>query len=190
MARSETERASFAFRRGAWQSANTKAPASSRRIEGPTATRRRLFGTRDAGPKPMKPPELLRKLIRACVDDERTLQHERRFVDAGRAETFTRLARERSQFVEELERLGGRAPSRPNGSWAELLREAGREVWVAAAGRNNGDAVAACRHSRARTQARYDSAMQGSLPDEIRRALGEQLRRIRAEAHELIRLQF
>ena len=138
----------------------------------------------------MKPTEVLRKLIRTCVDDERTLLHERKFVDAGRAETLTRLAREREQFVGDLERLGEGSPHGPNGSWTELLREAGRTIWVAAAGRNNGDAIATCRHSRARTEARYDDAMQGPLPDEIRSVLAEQRRRVHDEADELSQLQF
>src|SRR5579859_6187239 len=106
------------------------------------------------------------------------------------AERLTRLAGEREQFVAELERLGERPQRRPNGSWAELLREAGRNVWVAAVGRNDGDAIATCRHSRARTEARYDDAMQRPWPDEIRRVLDAQRGRLHAEADELNRLQF
>ena len=48
---------------------------------------------------------VFRRLIRACVDDECTLRHESTLVDAGRAEALTRLARERGQFVADLERL-------------------------------------------------------------------------------------
>lgn len=138
----------------------------------------------------MKTSKILRNLICACVDDERTLQHERTFADPGRAETLTRLANERAQFVEDLERLGERSQSRPIGSWAEFFRELGRDVWVAAAGRNNGDAIARCRRSRARTEARYDGAMQAPLPDDVRSVLATQRRRLYDEADELNRLRF
>ena len=131
----------------------------------------------------------LQKLIRACVDDGRTLRHESKFVDAVRAEALTRLAREREQFVAELERLAKREQPH-DGSWSELTREAARDVWVAAAGCNNGDAIRSCRHSRARTEALYDEALQASWPAEIRQVLAEQCRRVRDEADELSRLQF
>jgi hypothetical protein len=87
------------------------------------------------------------------VDDECTLRHESTLVDVGRAETLTRLARERGQFVADLERLAEREMPR-DGSWSELSREGKRNVWVAAAGRNSGDAIMSCRQSRARTEAR------------------------------------
>lgn len=132
----------------------------------------------------------LEELIRACVDDERTLLHERTFVDAQRAETLTRMARERDEFVQDLERLGAPARKRESGSWVELLREAGRDVWVSAAGLNNGDAIAACRHSRARTEARYDTAMQWPWPDKVWRVLEAQRRRLQDDADELNHIQF
>jgi hypothetical protein len=131
----------------------------------------------------------LRRLIRACVDDERTLRHERRFVDAGRGKTLARLAHEREHFISELERFSG-GSRRHDGSWPELLREAGRNIWVKAAGVNNGDAVAACRHSRARTESLYDDAMQWTWPDEVRRLLETQRGRLHDEALALNRLQF
>jgi hypothetical protein len=139
--------------------------------------------------EPMKTSDALRKVIRACLDDEHTLQHERKFVDSKRAEALTRLAQEREQFVADLERLGDRKQGRPSGSWAELLLEAARDVWVSAAGPNCGDAIGACRHSRARTEERYDEALQKPWPDEIRRVLAAQRRRLHDEASELIQLQ-
>jgi hypothetical protein len=157
---------SFAYRQGAWQNANAKRP--------------------DA----LKTSKLLRGLICACVDDQWTLQHERAFVDARAAETLTRLALERAQFVKDLERLGEPAQSRRTVSWAEFFREVGRNVWVTAAGPNNGDAIATCRRSRARTETRYDGAMRGPLPDEIRSVLAVQRSRLQDEADELNRLQF
>jgi hypothetical protein len=138
----------------------------------------------------MKTSDTLRKLIRACVDDERTLRHESKFVDARRAEVLARLAGEREQFVADLERLGGREQPH-DGSWTELLREAERDLWVAAgAGRNVGDAIKSCRHSRARTEALYDEALQASLPEELRRTIAEQRRRLHDEALELNHLEF
>jgi hypothetical protein len=138
---------------------------------------------------PMKTSQVLRKLIRACVDDERTLLHERKFVDAERGEALTRLAREREQFVADLERLAGRRQPH-DGSWRELSREVERGVWVAAAGRNVGDAIASCRHSRARTEALYDEALQASWPDEIQCLLAAQRGRLHDEADQLNKLQF
>jgi hypothetical protein len=131
----------------------------------------------------------LRKLIRACVDDGRMLRHESKFVDAPRAEALTRLARERDQFVAVLEGLA-QSKQAHDGSWRELSREVERDVWVAAAGRNNGDAIASCRHSRARTEALYDKALQTSWPDEIQRVLTAQQRILQDEADELNKLQF
>jgi hypothetical protein len=137
----------------------------------------------------MEISDALQKLIRACVDDGRTLRHECRFVDAGRAETLMRLAREREQFVMNLERLAKR--ERPHdGSWSELAREAERDVWVAAGGRNSGDAITSCRRSQARTEAVYEEVLQASWPEEIQRVLADQRRRLRDETDELVRLQF
>lgn len=137
----------------------------------------------------MTPSEALRKLIRACVDDERTLRHESKLVDEVRAAALMRMARERDQFVADLERLAG-CQQPHDGSWGELSREARRNIWVAAAGRNSGDAMTSCRHSRARTEAVYDDALQASWPDEIQRVLEEQRHRVHGEADELIQLQF
>ena len=137
----------------------------------------------------MTTSEVLRKLIRACVDDGRTLRHESKFVDPGRVEALTRLANERELFVKDLERLAKRE-QRHDGSWSELSREAERDVWVAAAGRNSGDAIASCRHSRARTEALYDEALQVSWPDEVQRVLEAQRRRLHEETGELDKLQF
>lgn len=88
----------------------------------------------------MKSSDVLLKLICACVDDERTLKHELKFVDAGRAGTLEGLARERQSFVANLEPLVGPGKFQWDGSWAELLREAGRNAEVAAAGRNSPEA--------------------------------------------------
>ncbi len=144
----------------------------------------------DAESITMSTTRVFRELIRACVDDERTLQHERKFVDARRGDALTRLAREREQFVADLERVGGCSGGQPTGSWVELLREAGRNLWVTAGGPNNGDAIETCRRSRARTEARYERAMERPLPEETRRILAEQRRRLHDEADELNQLRF
>jgi hypothetical protein len=133
---------------------------------------------------------ILRKLIRACVDDECTLRHESSFVDPARAHAIAELVREREQFIEELERFGLQGTRRPTGSWTELLSEAGRNVWVVAAGRNNTDAIATCEHSRARTERRYEDAMQEALPDPIRDVLEAHFTRLHQEADELNQLRF
>jgi hypothetical protein len=132
----------------------------------------------------------LEKLIRACMDDERTLRHESALTDARRAETLRLLARERAQFVADLDRLEPHAPRRSTSSWAALLREAGRDAFVFALGRNTGDSIASCRRSRARTEKRYEKALEGKLSDEARRVLTTQRLRLHDEADELVHLQF
>jgi hypothetical protein len=137
----------------------------------------------------MSTSSALRKLIRACVDDERTLRHESKLVDAVRGAALTRLAQEREHFVTALELLG--KCERPHdGSWRELSREVERNLWVAAADLNKGDAIASCRHSRARTEALYDDALRASWPDEIQRVLAAQRNRLHDEADVLNELQF
>ena len=134
----------------------------------------------------MKTAHLLRRVIRACVDDERTLQHEQRFVDdARRSGTLGRLVRERRQFLQDLTKLAAPGQSGPTGSWAELLREVGRSLQVAAGGRNSKDAIASCRHSRARTEASYDRALEASWPAETQRVLEFQRGRLQEETREL-----
>jgi hypothetical protein len=133
----------------------------------------------------------LQKLIRACVDDQRMLQHESKLVDTQRADALQRLARERGRFVADLDRLEPHAARRRSiGSWVELLREAGRDVFVFALGRNTGDSFAICRRSCARTEARYDKALEGSWSDDARHVIAAQRRRLHEEADELVHLQF
>ena len=136
----------------------------------------------------MRTSSVLRTLIRACVDDERTLRNARRFVAADDAEALERLAAEREQFVVDLELLAGPSQRRPTGSWTQLLREAGHDAWVTAAGPNRGDAIATCRDSRARTEARFDVAMQESVPGIVRAAIETQRGLVHDEADQLNRL--
>jgi hypothetical protein len=139
----------------------------------------------------MKTSHLLSRLIRACRDDERTLQHERKFVDPITAETLARLAGSARSSVVDLERfLGPGGRERPNGSWSELAHEAARNLWVIAAGRNTGDAIASCRHSHKRADACYEDAMRGPWAGEVGEVLAAQRRRVHDEIDELSRLQF
>jgi len=135
----------------------------------------------------MKTSDVIHQLIRACVDDERTLRHESRFVDPTRAATLRELAAERAQFVAALEPFDGTASR--HGSPAELSREIGRDLWVTAAGRNIGDAIAVCRHSRARTEAVYEHALEEYLPDQVLDVLTEQRSRLHDEIAVLDQLQ-
>jgi hypothetical protein len=137
----------------------------------------------------MKTSDVLRNLVRACVDDECTLRHEFKLVDGKCAEALARLAHEREHFVEELERLGGSQQAH-DGSWTELSREMGRSLWVTAVGPNNGDAITTCRHSRARTEAVYDEALRTPWPEDTRRVIEAQRRLLHEEELELDRLQF
>ena len=140
--------------------------------------------------KTMKHADRLRKLIRACVDDACTLRHERKFVNAGHAEALTLLMRERQEFIVALEQRRGAPERRPTGSWTEMLREARRTLWVTAAGPNSGDAISTCRHSRARTEACYDQALQETWPDETRLVLATHRQRLQDETGPLNHLQF
>jgi hypothetical protein len=88
----------------------------------------------------MTASNVLRKLIRACPDDGRTLRHEAEYVNAACAEPLMRLGRERAPFAMGLERVAKREQPH-DGSWREL------------SGRNNRDAITSRRHSRARTEA-------------------------------------
>lgn len=135
----------------------------------------------------MKTSDVIHKLIRACVDDGRTLRHECRFVDPTRAATLTKLAAEREQFVADLGRFDGTAS--PLGSPAELSREVGRDLWVTAAGRNIGDAIAVCRHSRARTEAAYEHALEEYLPRQVLDVLTDHRGRLHDEMVVLDQLQ-
>jgi hypothetical protein len=137
---------------------------------------------------PMNSTDALRKLIRACVDDERTLRHESTVVGATRADTLTRLASQRRKFVTDLEEIQEHEEPH-DGSWRELSREAARDVWVAAAGRNEGDAIAACRHSSTRTAAVYEEAMQMPWRGETLRLLSAQQRALKDDAELLDHLE-
>lgn len=136
----------------------------------------------------MNQENTIRGLIRACVDDQRTLLHEATLVGAGLGARLGQLAHDRGLFLTDLEHLAPESRARPGGSVAEHVREAARDLWVLGCGRNHGDALAVCRHSRARTQARYEEALRHTWPSHIAWLLGEQSRLLEAEAQELAQI--
>lgn len=133
----------------------------------------------------MNEENTIRGLIRACVDDQRTLLHESKRVGGTLGTTLGKFAHERGDFMTELERLAKRPGRRPSGSLAEHVREAARAIWVLGCGPNQGDAIASCRHSRARTQAHYDQAMRREWPAATRDVLAEHSRRLDGEGQQL-----
>jgi hypothetical protein len=53
------------------------------------------------------------------------------------------------------------------GSWSALVRELGGGLWTQAMGRNDGDAVAACRRSQHRLDERYEKALKLAWPSDL-----------------------
>jgi len=130
------------------------------------------------------------KVIQSCLDDERTLVQESHRLDPQREAVLIRLADERRRFAEELERFNGQASRE---SWSSLAREAGEtvsRVWMRLAGRNAGDAVAACRRSQRRTELRYESVLALELPQELKTALMNQRERVHAAGDDLAKLEY
>jgi hypothetical protein len=134
----------------------------------------------------------LERLIGACIDDERTLRHESRFVGPGRRAELLRLAFERQQFADELRILseGRRGGSRAGGSFWERLREFARSLRVVAGGPNSGDAIAACRRSGDRTEAHYARAIAWTWSEHVVPTLLAQRSRMREQHDELLAMQF
>ncbi len=133
---------------------------------------------------------VIAKVIESCLEDERTLVRERKLVDAQKRAVLTRLADDRRRFSEELGRLNGPSPWGGRGSWSALLRELGSDLWVRAAGRNAGDAIAACRRSQHRTDACYEKALELEWPSELKAALSAQHERVHAARHELAAIEY
>jgi uncharacterized protein (TIGR02284 family) len=127
------------------------------------------------------------KVIRACLDDERTLVQRSKLVDAERSELLIRMADERRRFAEELEQFNGQGSRE---SWGTVARELESNLWARVVGRNTGDAVAACRRSQRRTEARYDQVLKLVLPTEVRAALMIQYKHVRAARNELTKVEY
>ena len=137
----------------------------------------------------MKMSNGIEQLVGACVDDKRTLEREIAEVGARNRPMLSKLAAERGRFESELRALGGGA-ARHGGSPMELFRELRRRVERAATGPSNSDAVAACRRSLRRTEARYDEALQLSWPDDVRAVLLSQRSQLHDDRAELISIQY
>ena len=129
------------------------------------------------------------RLVGACVDDKRMLEREIAEVGPRQRATLSELAVERGRFVNELRALGGGA-SRRGGSAMELLHELGRWLERAATGPSNTDAVAACRRSLRRTEARYDQALQLSWSEKVRAVLVSQRDQLHRSRDKLISIQY
>jgi len=130
------------------------------------------------------------KLIDACLDDERMLEHESRFVSPERARVLRVLAAERGRFIDELRGVGGIRDTREHGSWRELGRELSRDLRVALGLGNGGDAIAACRRSCKRTEARFERALDLPWPTPSRAVIEGQHARIHATRDELSAVEF
>jgi len=124
------------------------------------------------------------KVIEARFDDERTLVHGSKHVDARKSALLTRLADERRRFSEELERLTGPIDRGTLGSWGGLAWELSDNLRARVLGRST-EAVAACRRSQHRTEARYAKALELPLPTALHAALVAQHSRVHHAAREL-----
>lgn len=122
------------------------------------------------------------KVIEARFDDERALVHGSKHVDARKSALLTRLADERRRFSEELKRLTGPIDRGTLGSW--LPWELSDNLRARVLGRST-EAVAACRRSQHRTEARYAKALELPLPTALHAALVAQHSRVHHAAREL-----
>lgn len=141
----------------------------------------------------MRTSKAIDRVIDACIDDERMLEHESRFVRGHRRDLLARLAVEQAVFVGRLQGLGfgrgGDRLSHPR-SWTELAREVGRLLRVIAGGRSDSDSVAACRRSCIRTEAPFDKALELPWPGAVREALVEQRAHLDGARNALIAIQY
>jgi hypothetical protein len=129
------------------------------------------------------------KLIDACIDDRRMLEHESRVVDTKRGRVLETLAGERTRFVEQLRDVA--RVSRGNlGSWTEVAREFGRTMRLALGGPSASDAVAACRRSCNRTSSRFDEALTLAWPEPVRALLLQQRALLEKDSAALTAIQF
>jgi len=135
----------------------------------------------------MQTSPAIAKVIQSCLDDERTLIEESKAVDEQRRAVLIRLADERRRFAEDLERFNGQGSRE---SWGAIVREARNNMWAGTAGRNPGDAVAACLRSQHRTEVRYEEALETELSSEVRAALVTQHQSVHAARADLAKIEF
>ena len=139
----------------------------------------------------MRTSNAIDKVIEACIDEGRMLEHESRTVSKQRSEVLQHLATKRAQFVDELQRVGGRSDAGShNGSWTELARELGRSFRLALGGPSDSDAVSACRRSCRRTESRFDAALGLPLSPSVHALLVEQRAQLDTDTKALIAIQY
>jgi hypothetical protein len=129
-------------------------------------------------------------LIDVCGDDQRMLEHEARAVHGQRSKVLALLAKERSQFIDQLRALAGPGARPHRGSWLELARELGRTVRGQLGVSTGGDSIAACRRSLRRTEEGFDGALELPWPQAMRAVLVDQRARLDTAQDKLISVQY
>lgn len=133
----------------------------------------------------------LGRLIDACIDDQRMLEHESRALGASRRAVLERLSDERSDVISTLEELdtenqrGARSAS-----WREDARELFREVRTVLGGPSSGDSITACLRSQRRTEELFDETLALPWSVAIRSVLVEQRVRVGDARAELVAIKY
>lgn len=130
------------------------------------------------------------RLIDACADDKRMLEHESRALRGRRSAVLSRLAIERGELVEQLRALAGPDARAHRGSWFEHARELGRTLRGKLGVSTDGDSISACRRSLRRTEEDFDKALALPWPHAVRTVLVEQRARLDAAQDSLVSVQF
>jgi hypothetical protein len=139
----------------------------------------------------MRSSNAVDKVIEACIDDARMLEHESETVGKRRSQVLHHLASKRAQFVHKLRHVAGRSETGSrNGSWTELGRELGRSFRLVLGGPSDGDAITACRKSCRRTESRFDAALRLPLPPAVHAVLVEQRAQLDQDMNALADLQY
>lgn len=114
-------------------------------------------------------------------------------VGNGQREYLVSLATQRRGFADDLGRvvtgLGGRPLSRQPAStgWFGRLVHRGQAFMV---GENDGDTYGTCSRVETRTELRYDRALAGSLPADVRRLVEVQRKSVATDGADLRRRKF
>jgi hypothetical protein len=143
----------------------------------------------DAFANVMNHSNAIPRLINACLDDERMLEHESRSTQGYRRNVLEDLAEDRTRFVRELRELGY-AESAWHTGVVERLRELGRSFRGVLGGPSGADSVAACRRSCRRTASVFDEALDLEWPARVRAILNEQRARLDDSQRSLNAIQY
>jgi len=133
------------------------------------------------------------KVLNACLDDERTLEHESRLVDEESGGTLARLARQRESFIDVAKLAPATkesGPPHPRRSLRSTAREIFRSIRVELWGKNRGDSMAECRRANARARDSLEKALDLSWSAEILDLMLSELTNVRRERTELYRLEW